>query len=227
MGQGQTMKKAVKRCALTAAAASSIWAALRPRTLAWGTQADEATRSLPGDDLVPHARYATTRAITINAPAEAVFPWLVQLGQNRGGFYTYDALENLFRLDIHSADRIHPEWQELRAGVDYVSLDPQQTMKMTIVELEAPHTMVIRTGEPGTAPQEPGDFFKGEIAGTWAFIVEPIDEATSRLIVRWRAEWRRSTAAALAAPILLEPVHFIMERGMLLGIRKRAEAAAG
>jgi hypothetical protein len=166
----------------------------------------------------------TTRSLTIHAPAEAVFPWLVQLGQNRGGFYTYDALENLFCLNIHSADSIHAEWQELQPGVDYVSLDPQQTMKMTIVQLQAPQTMVLRTGAPGEAPQEPGDFFKQEIAGTWAFIVRPLDATTSRLIVRLRVAWRPTAAARLAAWALLGPAHFIMERGMMLGIKKRAEA---
>jgi hypothetical protein len=221
------MGKLTKRFVLGAAAAGGTWAALRPRTLSWGATDDEADRVLPGDELVPDAMYVTTRAVTIHAPAEAVFPWLVQLGQNRGGFYTYDVLENLFHLDIHSADRIHPEWQELRPGADYVSLDPQQTMKMTIVELEAPHAMVIRTGAPDEEPQPPGDFFKGEIAGTWAFIVKPLDPGTSRLIVRWRAAWRPTAAARLAAPALLEPVHFIMERGMMLGIKKRAEAAPG
>ena len=171
--------------------------------------------------------YVTTRAVTINAPAEAVFPWLVQIGQNRGGFYTYDGLENLVGLEIHSADRVHPEWQDLQPGIDYVSLDPQHTMKLTIAVLEPPHAMVIRTGAPGETPQEPGDFFKGEIAGSWAFIVEPIDQTASRLMARWRALWRPAPAAGLAAPIVLEPIHFLMERGMLRGIRKRAEAAAG
>jgi hypothetical protein len=221
------MRKRTRHLATGAAVLGGTWAALRPRMLAWGSTGEEAARHLPGDDLVPDAQYATTRGITIQAPAEAVFPWLVQLGQSRGGFYTYDALENLFRLDIHSADRIHPEWQNLQPGVDYVSLDPRQTMKMTIVELQAPRTMVIRTGAPDEAPQAPGDFFKGEIAGTWAFIVEPLDKATSRLIVRWRSAWGPTTAARLAAPTLLEPAHFIMERGMMLGIKKRAEAAIG
>ena len=219
------MRTGTKCLATGAAILGSTWVALRPRTLLWGATDDEATRVLPGDDLVPGAQYVTTRSLTIHAPAEAVFPWLVQLGQNRGGFYTYDALENLFRLDIHSADRIHPEWQELQPGVDYVSLDPQQSMKMTIVELEAPQTMVLRTGAPGEAPQEPGDFFKSEIAGTWAFVVRPLDATTSRLIVRLRVAWRPTAAARLAAWVLLEPAHFIMERGMMLGIKKRVEAA--
>ena len=218
------MRKCTGRLAMGAAVLGGTWVALRPRTLRWGATDDEATRVLPGDELVTDAQYVTTRSLTIHAPAEAVFPWLVQLGQNRGGFYTYDALENLFCLNIYSADSIHAEWQELQPGVDYVSLDPQQTMKMTIVQLQAPQTMVLRTGAPGEAPQEPGDFFKQEIAGTWAFIVRPLDATTSRLIVRLRVGWRPTAAARLAAWTLLEPAHFIMERGMMLGIKKRAEA---
>jgi hypothetical protein len=201
------------------------WWAARPRLLTWGATVDEASRTLPGDDLVPHALYETTRAVTIAAPAEAVFPWLVQLGQNRGGFYTYDLLENAFGLNIHSADRVHPEWQDLQVGVDYVTLDPQQVMKMAVAILEPPYAFVIRTGTPGE-PQPAGSFFKGEIDGSWAFVVEPIDQQTSRLIVRWRAAWRQTAAARVARLLLLEPAHFVMERGMLVGIRRRAEATA-
>ena len=206
-----------------ALAGAAAWTAVRPRILTWGATPEEATRSLPGDDLVADPLYVTTRALTIHAPAEAVWPWVVQLGQNRGGFYTYDALENLFRLDIHSADSIHAEWQDLTTGEDYVSLDPDETMKMTIAVLEPPRAFVIRSGAPGEPPQPPGDFFKGEIACSWAFIVEPVDAGTCRLIIRWRAAWRDTLAARLAKPLLLEPVHFIMEEGMLRGIRARAE----
>ncbi len=90
----------------------------------------------------------TTRAITVQAPAAAVWPWLVQLGQNRGGFYSYDALENLIGLNIHSAHEIKPEWQDLRVGEDYVTLDPQEQMKMTIVIMDPPRAFVIRAGSP-------------------------------------------------------------------------------
>jgi hypothetical protein len=202
------------------------WLALRARVGRWGATDDEVARPLPGDDLVREAFYVTTRAITIDAPAEAVFPWLVQLGQNRGGFYTYDALENLFGLDIHSADRVHPEWQALIPGADYVALDPEHDLKLTIVVLDRPHAFVIRTGAPEGRPQAPGSFFRGEIAATWAFVVEPLGPCRSRLLIRWRAAWRRSAAARVAALLLLEPVHFIMERGMLRGIRARAERAS-
>jgi hypothetical protein len=211
-----------------AAAAGAVagWMTLRPRMSGWGATTEEIERVLPGDELVPEAFYVTTRAVTVAAPAATVFPWLVQMGQNRGGFYTYDVLENLFGLDIHSADHIHAEWQELTPGADYVALDPQHELKLTIVELEPPHAFVIRTGAPGEEPQPPGSFFKGEIAATWAFVVEPLGPDSSRLLIRWRAAWSPSAAARVAAPLLLEPVHFVMERGMLRGIKKRAEAAA-
>jgi len=132
------MRKGARHLAIGAAVLGGTWTALRLRMLVWGSSGEEASRRLPGDDLVPNAQYETTHAITIHAPAENVFPWIVQMGQNRGGFYSHDALENLLGLDIHSADRIHPEWQELVPGVDYVSLDPHHAVKMTIAVLHHP-----------------------------------------------------------------------------------------
>ena len=167
----------------------------------------------------------TTRAITVRAPAAAVWPWLVQLGQNRGGFYTYDALENLMGLDIHSADAIRPDWQDLHAGEDYVALDPDESMKMTITVLEPERAFVIRSGVPGEPPQEPGSFFRGELAFSWGFYLEPLDERNTRLIIRCRAAWADTLTARLAKPLLLEPVHFVMEERMLRGIRDRAQGA--
>lgn len=222
--------KRLHKIALAAVAVEAAGAAysfvVLPRLRRWGATAEEVSRPFPGDELVAAPLYATTRAITIAAPPEAVFPWLVQLGQSRGGFYTYDALENLARLDIHSADRIHPEWQDLEPGRDYVTLDPDEQMKMTIVALEPPRAFVIRTGGPDDGPQDPGDFFKGEIAGSWAFVVEPAGDGASRLLVRWRAAWRATVPAAFARALGLEPAHFIMEEGMLRGIRSRAERLA-
>ena len=150
------LRKTMLAGAGAAAAGAGVWAALRPRTLAWGATSDEVVRRLPGDDLVANPLYVTTRAITIDAPTAAVWPWLVQLGQNRGGFYTYDALENLMGLDIHSAAAIRPEWQDLHAGEDYVTLDPDGHMTMTIALLEPERAFVIRSGTPGEPPQGPG-----------------------------------------------------------------------
>ena len=217
----------VALAAVTLEALGAAWSfALLPRLRRWGATRDEASRPLPGDDLIPEPLYATTHAVTVRAPAEAVFPWLVQMGQNRGGFYTYDVLENLLRLDIHSADRIHPEWQDLRPGSDYVSLDPEGTLKLTVVTLDRPRAFVVRTGGPDEPPAPAGDFFKGEIAASWAFVVEPQGADSCRLLIRWRADWRETVPAAFARAFLLEPAHFVMERGMLRGIRRRAESAA-
>jgi hypothetical protein len=226
-GMSRTLRRLAASATTLAVAGAAAWTALRPRALVWGATEEEIGRAFPGDDLVADPLYVTTRAITVRAPAETVWPWIVQLGQNRGGFYTYDVLENLFHLDIHSADRINPEWQDLTAGEDYVALDPDEEMKMTIAVLEPPHAFVLRSGAPGQAPQPPGDFFKGELAFAWGFIVEPRDAETSRLIVRTRASWYDTAAARVARPLLLEPAHFVMEEGMLRGIRDRAERPAG
>jgi hypothetical protein len=218
------------RIALGAVALEALGAAysfaLLPRLRRWGATADEVDRALPGDDLVAEPVHVATHAITVAAAAEDVFPWVVQIGQNRGGFYSYDLLENLMHLDIHSAGEIRPEWQDLRPGEDYMALDPDGYMKLTVVTLDAPHAFVVRSGAPGEPPQPPGDFFKGEIDCSWAFIVEPLDARTSRLIIRWRAGWRRTVPAAFARAFMLEPVHFLMEERMLRGIRERAERAA-
>jgi hypothetical protein len=217
---------ALAAVALEALGAAYSFAVL-PRLRRWGASPDEVARALPGDEFVPDPLYTTTHAVTVHATAEAVWPWLVQIGQNRGGFYTYDALENLAGLKVRSADRIHPEWQDLHAGEDYLSLDPDETMKMTIAVLEPPHAFVVRSGAPGEPPQEAGSLFRGEMAWTWGFYLEPLDERSTRLVIRSRASWRPTVPAAFARALGLEPAHFIMEEGMLRGIRDRAERAAG
>jgi hypothetical protein len=186
---------------------------------------EEAAAPLLGHELLPHARYVTTHAVTIAAPPDQVWPWIVQIGQGRGGFYSYDWLENLFDLGIHSADRIVPDLQKLEVG-DIISLAPDNAMPLTVEVLEPNRALVIRTGSPDTGPQPAGDYLKGEIAGTWAFILEPRAADTTRFIVRWRADWKPGPAATLFQRLLLEPAHFIMERAMMLGIKQRAEQAA-
>jgi hypothetical protein len=222
--------KRLHKIAMTALSLEAMGAAysfmILPRLRRWGATAHEASCALPGDDLIPRPLYVTTHAITVQAPAQAVFPWLVQIGQNRGGFYTYDTLENLAGLKVRSADRVHPDWQDLIAGEDYLTLDPDETMKMTIAVLEPPRAFVVRSGAPGEPPQEAGSLFRGEMAWTWGFYLEPAGASACRLVIRSRAAWRETVPAAFARAFLLEPAHFIMERGMLRGIRSRAERAA-
>ena len=180
------------------------------------------SRALPGDDLIPDPLYATTRAITVQAPAEDVFPWLVQLGQNRGGFYTYDALENLFRLDIHSADRIHPEWQDLEPGSDYVSLDPEDTMKLTVVPLDPPRASSSAPAAQARPRRRPATSSRARSRprgrSWWSRYRDLV--AAPHPLARELAE---TVPAAFARAFLLEPAHFVMEEGMLRGVRVRAE----
>jgi hypothetical protein len=187
--------------------------AIRPWQRRWGTTRAEACRPLPGDALVPRPDYETTRAITINVPADAVWPWLVQLGQGRGGFYSYDWLENVFGLDIHSSDRIEPDWQTVELG-DPVHMAPPDrfdgTARMDVALIEEGRALVLRS--PTDAPPEQ--------AASWAFVLEPVDDDTTRLLVRLRLR------APLAMRLVLDPAHFIMERKMLYGIKRRAEQLA-
>jgi hypothetical protein len=201
-----------------AAAGAIYWSVVRPWLLRWGRVGDE--HVLPGDDLVPRPRYVASRSLTIAAPATAIWPWLVQIGQGRGGFYSYDWLENLIGCDIHSADRILPQFQQLAIG-DPVRLMPEAKAglpPLRVAAVEPERALVLRT--PGT-PEE--SFARGAPVATWAFVLEPVDDRTTRLIARWRADYVPSLVGKLANHYLLEPIHFVMERKMLLGIKARVE----
>jgi hypothetical protein len=118
---------------------------MRRWQLGWGTTGQEAGVPLPGDGLIANPGLTATRGITIGAPAGQVWPWIAQLGQGRGGFYSYDFLENLVGCDIHSADRIGSEWQEVEAG-DQVRLAPQVALGVALVERGK--SLVLRGGVP-------------------------------------------------------------------------------
>lgn len=184
-----------------AAFPAAYFAGLRPWHRRWGATDTEIRMPLPGDEQVPDPGYQHTRAVTIHAPADQVWQWLVQVGQNRGGFYSYDWLENMAGCQVHSADRVHPEWQSLHAG-DLIAVMPGFG--------------------PRVAAVEPGGWLAIERWGT--FVVQSIDARTTRLIVRAR---QPRGLASLGYLLTLEIPHFIMERKMLLGIKERAERAAG
>jgi hypothetical protein len=186
----------------------------RPRHLGWGATVQEAGESLPGDDLIANADLTATRVITIRTPADQVWPWIAQLGQGRGGFYSYDVFENLVGCDIHSADDIVPEWQDVGVG-DEIKLAPE--VGLTVAAVERGSALVLRGGIPmgNTAP--PYDF-------TWAFVLRDGPDRTTRLLVRERYAYNRPWARILVEPI--EAISFVMSQKMLRGIRDRAERAA-
>jgi hypothetical protein len=204
----------IRRCAVALGSAAAIYVVIvRPRQLRWGATKEEAGAVLPGDDLIPIADLAATRAIMIRASAERVWPWIVQIGQGRGGFYSYDLIENLVGCNIHSADRIVPEWQDVRVG-DEIRLAPE--VGLTVTVLEPGRTLVLRGGIPVGKTPPPYDF-------TWAFVLRDHADGTTRLLVRERYGYKRPSAQLLVE--LVEVVSFVMTQKMVRGIRSRAEQA--
>jgi hypothetical protein len=182
---------------------------LRPRHLRWGATTEEVAKPLPGDELASGRALDCTHAVTIHAPADQVWPWLVQMGQGRGGFYSYAWLENLVGCRMENADRIHPEFQHLELGAP-VYLHPQAP-PLKVTQIEPGRSLVLGT--------------------SWAFVLEPIDARTTRLLVRGRGRFESPDLGPvlnfLCWRLVFEPAHFIMERKMMLGIKARAERAAG
>ena len=207
--------------ALSAAIAAYLLV-LRPRHLCWGASDEEVNLKLPGDDLLPNPRLKATHAVTVQAPPNKVWPWLVQIGQGRGGLYSYDWIENAIGLDIHTTDRLHPEYQRLSVG-DLIPLSPDG-FGIPVVIIEPERALVLhgdtRVPGPGNPPVlKPGDY----LTVTWGFYLFDQLDGTTRLVERWQADWNPSVYNHLFYRVFLEPGAFIMERKMLLGIKQRAE----
>lgn len=205
------MRLRVARVGVVAVAAAVYFRFARPWHLRWGASAAESCAHLPGDDLIVSPDLTATRAITIRATAGQVWPWIAQLGQGRGGFYSYDFLENLAGCDIHSADRIVPGWQDIKVGEE-VRLAPN--VVLGIAALEPGRSLVLRGGVPTGNIAPPYDF-------TWAWVLRDGPDGTSRLLVRERYAYTRPWARFMVEPV--EAVSFVMSQKMLRGIRDRAE----
>lgn len=199
--------------ALAAIAVGTYALVIRPWHLRWGATDEEVSKPLPGDEIVPSPKLQATHAVTVNAPASEVWPWVVQIGQGRGGFYSYDWIENLMGLNIHSADRIIPEFQHLEIG-DTVPLAPDG-FGPPVVAIEPENHLVLG----GTLEVQPGAFF----STSWGFFLEDLANEKTRLIERFRLDWSPSLRDTLFYRLVIEPGAFIMERKMLLGIKERAE----
>ena len=188
---------------------------VRPRYLAWRVTGDEVREPLPGDELVPMPHLAATRAIDITASADQVWPWIAQMGQGRGGLYSYDALENLIGCDMHSADSIVAEWQDVAVGDDF-RLHPEVALQVAVVE--PGRALVVRGGVGIDDNPPPFDF-------AWAFVLEERQDGATRLVVRERYAYTRRWSALMVEPV--EAVSFVMSQKMVRGIRDRAEGRVG
>ena len=178
---------------------------LRCPVLTWGATDEEASGELPGDELLREADGVATRAITIDAPAAAVWPWLAQMGPSpRGGAYTYDWIENLLGLDMHSVDHVLPEFQHPEAG-DQIGYGPNT---MRLERVEPGHVLAWRSAD--------GNW-------VWSFVLDQKGDVT-RLISRNR--FRLPTVGTRLAMLPMEPASLVMERKMLRGIKRRAEHLA-
>ncbi len=190
---------------LAGAFGAYYFAMLRGPILTWGASGAEAASRLPGDDLLEAADGVSTRAIAIDASVSHVWPWLAQMGPSpRGGAYTYDWIENLLGLNMHSVDRVLPEFQHPEIG-DTISLGSN---RMRIERVEAHHALAWRS--------EDGNWI-------WTFVLAD-HRGTTRLISRNR--FRLPTLAARISMLAMEPASLLMERRMLYGIKQRAERLA-
>ncbi|MBI5668331.1 MAG: hypothetical protein HZC41_10015 [Chloroflexi bacterium] len=191
----------------------------------WGATDEEASRRLPGDGRVPNPLVLSTRAVTVHAPVAAIWPWIVQIGQERGGLYSYERLENLARCQMRNANRVAPEWA-LQVG-DRVRLGPQGYPVHRVVQLEPDSYLVLAGADPKTeAVAEIADPPPASYSNyVWSIVLEPLDEQNTRLIFRNRLDYcPRSFGWWLMWEALTEPIGFVMMRKMLLGIKARAEA---
>jgi hypothetical protein len=191
--------------ASAAGAGAFYWLVLRRSVLTWGASQDEAASRLPGDELLEQADGVATRAIEIHAPAWAIWPWIAQMGPApRGGAYTYDWIENLLGLNMHSADRVLPEFQTPHVG-DTIGYGAN---RLRLERVEPERVLAWRS--------EDGNW-------VWSFVLRPTNGHT-RLISRNRFRLPRLIDRIGMVP--MEPGSLLMERKMLRGIKQRAEKLA-
>ncbi len=213
---------AVRLAALVVALAALFalyFGVARPWARSWGATEAEQVSSLPGDTIVPDATSTETRAIAIAAPADEVFAWVAQTGQDRGGFYSYKILEDAVGCEMPSVEHLDPALERWAPG-DQLWMYPARKFDGqggAYLRVYVPgRALAFGTHAIGTSPSAPED-------GSWAMIVEPIDAGTSRLLMRGRARPPSSFAARAFDLLAFEPAHFVMEKKMMVSIRTLAE----
>jgi hypothetical protein len=178
----------------------------RPAVLNWGATPEEIERAIAGDAILADAELQTTRAITVNAPPSAIWPWLVQMGMRpRAGAYTYDWIERLLGIDIENSDRIMEEYQHIEPG-DWLGIDDKGA-GVVVREVDPKRSLVVQWIPAGS---------------TWTFALYPETDGTTRLVSRNRLRVKNLGQKVFMRGFM-EPGSLVMERKMLLGIKERAE----
>lgn len=176
---------------------------LRPRQLRWGATEEEVRQEMPGDDIVSRPTFNATRSVTVDAPAECIYPWIVQMGINRGGWYSYDLLDNLARP---SAEVILDDLQDIKVG-DVVPMSPDGTQGMWVKDFQR-HEWMLWWDKLGDS--------------SWVWRIYPQENGSCRLVTRVRVKYRWFSAAILFN-LLIEFFDIVMMRKSMLGIKRRAE----
>ena len=213
------MKRAAALLVCLGILALTFQVRVRPWYLNWGATTEEVGRSLAGDAIIPRATHQETRAISIDQPIDRVWPWLAQLGQDRGGFYSYDLLENLVGCDMPTEDRLQASKQHWQLGERLWMYPPRKAGGMGFATLRAyvpGRVLAFGTHAIGTPSSASED-------GSWAFLLEPSSPTTTRLVIRGRSTPPRTVLARIFDRAVFEPAHFVMERRTLLGLKQLAE----
>ena len=209
-----------------AAGSFAVYASvLRPRIQWLGTTEQERTATYPGDDLLPGARRYGAMATTIAAPPECVWPWLVQMGCDRAGFYSFDRLDNGGRP---SADHINPQWQHLQPG-DRIASAPDAGRWFDVALLEPERTLVLRASltVPAAHNLDPADELPRAFSdSTWGFFLRPTAEGHTRLVVTGKARGKPHALIAVGNWLLWDPAHWVMQLKQFAGLRRRSESLA-
>ncbi len=221
------MKKLIQRSALIlllvlVVAGLAYHLGLRNWCLRWGTTPAEAQATLPGDDLFPVYAGQATHAITIHATPEQVWPWIMQIGQDRGGFYSYTIFENMFGCDMPKVEHLVPEWKPRLVGETVWFATPRHfggQGKMIPAIIEPNRAFVMVSANDWQRLQAGGRATEG----MWAFTLEPMGDGQTRLIARVRGGTPPTLASQLVGRLFWEPAHFVMEQKMLRTIRDLAQ----
>lgn len=203
-----------------AVAAGAYAVAVRPRLLRWGATDEEVRRPYPGADLVPDSRRGATMAVTIDAPPRRVWPWLVQMGCDRAGWYSWDRLDN---GGVPSTERIHPEWQDVTVGDRFLATRSGSHW-FTVAALEPERFLALRATNTRGRPYSPAAIRPRTYTDSvWCFQLDEASGHRTRLIVSGYASARPKWTQAISDALFWEPAHWIMQTRQFANLKRRAE----